>query len=142
MRPNSFRSNPNCTQSTAQRRKLVGGGSGAGILVQAVTHARQTSLMTSRPARRNYKTGRAPQSVTAANRAAQQWRARCRPTPTRHPVVIDIPLRTPAPPPLATPHTHPRLLSHAPKRRIYLPYMLALLSEDVAQLRAPVDIPF
>lgn len=38
---------------------MVGGGCTAGILGQTVTLARQTSIMTSRPARRNYKTGRA-----------------------------------------------------------------------------------
>ncbi|XP_075972479.1 uncharacterized protein LOC142974191 isoform X2 [Anticarsia gemmatalis] len=60
-----------------------GGGGGAGVLAQAVTHARQTSLVTSRPARRNYKTGRAAQPTAPASGAAQ-WRTRCRPTPTRH----------------------------------------------------------
>lgn len=39
--------------------------------------------MTSRPARRNYKTGRAAQPTAPASGAAQ-WRTRCRPTPTRH----------------------------------------------------------
>lgn len=48
-----------------------GGGNGAGVLVQVVTHAFQTSLVTSRPARarQNYKTGRAAQP-TAPTRGA------------------------------------------------------------------------
>lgn len=61
----------------------VGGGGNAGILVQPVTHLRQTSLVTSQPARRNYKTGRAG-ALRAAVAVAAQWRVRCRPTPTRH----------------------------------------------------------
>ncbi|CAG4964921.1 unnamed protein product [Colias eurytheme] len=36
-------------------------GAVARILAQTVTHARQTSLVTSQPARQNYKTGRAAQ---------------------------------------------------------------------------------
>lgn len=42
-------------------------------------------------------------------------------------------LRAPAPPPSALPRTARASLSHAPKRRIYLPCMLTLLPEDVAQ---------
>lgn len=59
--------------STSCTGSKVGGGGGdveAGVLAQAVTHASQTSLVTSQPARQNYKTGRAG----AGSRQQAAWR--------------------------------------------------------------------
>lgn len=128
-------------------------------------HARQTSLVTSRPARRNRETGRAAQQRRPASGRARRsgGRAAGRPrraTSTYRGRRLDAAaragpgagtehaasgatergrrcserssLRAPAPPPPAPPRP-PRRLSHAPKRPIYLPRMLALLPEDVAQ---------
>nr|XP_053619874.1 uncharacterized protein LOC128680623 [Plodia interpunctella] len=52
----------------------------AGVLAKTVTHSRQTSLMTSRPARRNYKTGRAGRAsaVRAVRRSGGRTAARPR----------------------------------------------------------------
>ncbi|CAG4978789.1 unnamed protein product [Parnassius apollo] len=62
---------------------LRSGAAAAGVLAQAITHARQTSLVTSWPARRNYKTGRAavlgaPASGAVAQRSDERAAARPR----------------------------------------------------------------
>lgn len=147
------------------------GGGGSSVLAQAVTHARQTSIVTSRPARRNYKTGRAaapgaPASGVAARRSEERAAARPRRATGAARTVGGVttlvrrrsaasagagtrarderrlgaraqvlwarqPPRAGAAPPASRTALAP--LSHAPKRPIYLPCMLALLPEDVAQ---------
>ncbi|CAG9581381.1 unnamed protein product [Danaus chrysippus] len=134
---------------------------GASVLAQAVTHARQTSLVTShditKPAR---QLGRArqraarrsderavgrPRRATGVSRTVGgvttlgRGRARARghehaasgATERGRRCSERNSLRAPAPRPPRSPH-RPRL-ALAPKRRIYLPCTLALLPEDVAQ---------